>query len=428
MLLLCVVLAAGAMAMRDWPAFPREQFDVILVLAALTFLTEALAFELPLLGTVSLAFAVDLAALLFLGPLPAALVAAAGAVIPQDIRNRKPLVAMGYNIAQLVLSILVAGAVFLQLDGAVLSLLPGSNLAVLAVVPAAAAALAFHGMNTVLVTFYVSLAKGLTPIEVWRGQHFGAYLVNFVGLALLGSLMAQLMTVAGWMGIVLLLLPLAVARQTFQVYQDLSQAYSETIRSLVAAIEAKDPYTRGHSERVAGYSRLVGKAIALPAPTAQTLDFAALLHDIGKIGVPKETLVKEGELSCDEFVVIRRHPEVGKSVLEAVEFLEDIVPLVFAHHERPDGTGYPLGLRLEEIPLESRILAVADCFDAMTSDRAYRRPMNIEQARVELARVAGTQLDATLVDAFLGQIAEYPDVESLTRGMGVAVAHSAEDN
>ncbi len=415
------------MGMRDWPPCPRGHVGVIFILAALTFLTEALAFDLPLLGTVSLAFAVDLAALLYLGPLPAALIAAAGAVIPQDIRNHKPIVAMAFNVAQLVLSILFAGAVFLESSGQVLSLVPHGQSAVLAVLPAAAAALAFHSMNTILVTAYICVAKGLSPLQVWRDQHFGAYLVSFVGLALLGALMAQLMTVAGWLGIILLLLPLAVARQTFQVYQELSQAYSETVRSLVAAIEAKDPYTRGHSERVAGYSGLIGSAIALSPPEAKTLEFAALLHDLGKIGVRTETLVKQQALTQEEFAQIRRHPEVGKAVLDEVEFLEDVVPIVFAHHERPDGTGYPRGLLSDEIPVEARILAVADCFDAMTSNRAYRRPMTIDQAKAELGRVAGSQLDANLVEAFLAEIAGEHDIEALAKRMGAAIAQPLED-
>lgn len=416
------------MALRGWPAIPTGQAGVILLLASLAFLTEALAFELPLLGTVSLSFAIDLAALLYLGPLPAVFVAIAGAVTPQDIRDHKPIVAMTFNVVQFALSVLSAAAVFLALGGRVLafsgSVSGGSSL--LAIVPTIGAALVLHGVNIFLVTTYIALAKHMSPKEVWRGQHLGAYLVSFVGLALLAGLMAQLMALSGWMGIILLLLPLAVARQTFQVYQDLSRAYAETVRSLIAAIEAKDPYTRGHSERVAGYSNLIGRAISLSPPTARTLEFAALLHDLGKIGVQTETLVKQEHLSQDEFAQIRRHPEVGKSVLEAVEFLEDTVPLVFAHHERPDGRGYPLGLSGDEIPLEARILAVADCFDAMTSNRAYRRPMTIEQAKYELARVAGTQLDARLVDVFLSEIADEHDIDNLANRMGAVIAQPLE--
>lgn len=417
-LTLLVIVAALAMATRAWPPFPRSQTIVIAILAALTFLTEAIAFELPLLGTVSLAFAIDLAALLYLGPLPAALVAAAGAITPQDVRDRKPVYSMLFNVGQLVLSVLVAGTVFLALGGEPLSLSSLSSMSVLTIISAAGAALVMHGTNVLLVTVYVSIAKNLTTREVWRGQRLGAYLVSFVGLAFLAALMAQLMKASGWIGIVLLLLPLAVARQTFQAYQNLSQAYSDTVRSLVAAIEAKDPYTRGHSERVAAYSRLIGTKTQLTSQSLQALEYAALLHDLGKIGVDRATLVKDVDLTSAEFGKIREHPAVGKNVLEAVEFLEEVVPIVYGHHERPDGTGYPLGLSDAEIPTEAKILAVADSFDAMTSNRAYRRPMGIDEARIELESVRGTQLDSKLVAIFLDAICEFTSVEQLTEWIG----------
>lgn len=418
-LLILVAMAAFAMATKAWPVFPRNQAIVLVLLATLTFVSEAIAFELPLLGTVSLAFAIDLAALLFLGPLPAALVAAAGAITPQDIRDKKPLVSLVFNVAQLVLSVLVAAAVFLALGGRVLSLSALRGSSSLVVLPTVGAALAMHAMNILLVTTYISIAKQLTPREVWRGQRLGEYLVSFVGLAFLAALMAQLMSISGWIGIILLLLPLAVARQTFQAYQNLSQAYSETVKSLVAAIEAKDPYTRGHSERVAAYSRIIGLSAQLPSQSIQTLEYAALLHDVGKIGIDRATLVKDARLTSEEFDQIREHPSVGRAVLEPVEFLEGIVPIVYAHHERPDGSGYPLGLSGADIPQEAKMLAVADSFDAMTSNRAYRCALDIDAARAELERVRGSQLDAELVGLFLGSISEYQSMEDLAAHIGV---------
>lgn len=424
----CLLTAAAfaVVVLFEWPPVDWSHGYLLAVLAALVFLSENLAFELPVLGSVSLAFAFDYAALLYAGPLAGALVAIAGAVTVSEIKERKPLWLVLLNLVQLPLAVLVAGAVYLGLGGTPLGLPGHDQAAGVAVLPSIAAAAAFFALNVLIVSIGIALYRSLSLRDIWRLQHTANYLVSFIGLALLGALMARLIAAAGWMGIALLLLPLAVARQTFQVYQDLSRAYSETIRSLIAAIEAKDPYTRGHSERVAGYSNLIGKAVSLSPPAAKTLEFAALLHDLGKIGVRNETLVKKERLTHEEFAQIRQHPEVGKSVLEAVEFLEDIVPIVFSHHERPDGSGYPLGLRYDEIPLEARILAVADCFDAMTSNRAYRRPMTIEQARSELARVAGTQLDATLVEAFLAQIVEEQDIETLAKRMGAAIAQPLE--
>jgi HD-GYP domain-containing protein (c-di-GMP phosphodiesterase class II) len=409
----------AAVSLYNWPSTDWSRWHIVALLIALTFVAENLAFDLPVLGSVSLAFAFNYAALVYAGPVAAAIVVVAGTVTLREVVQKKPVWVVAFNFFQLLVSILVAGIVYLELGGVPLAS-ASADVQVFsrAVLPMTAAAACFFALNVLIVSVGIALYRSLALKAVWRLQHTANYLVSFVGLALLGALMAQLIAAAGWMGIALLLLPLAVARQTFQVYQD---------RSLVAAIEAKDPYTRGHSERVAGYSHLIGRAIALTPPAAKTLEFAALLHDLGKIGVRTETLVKEQRLTHEEFVQIRQHPEVGRTVLAEVEFLEDVVPIVFAHHERPDGTGYPLGLLKDEIPLEARILAVADCFDAMTSDRAYRRPMNIAQARAELASVAGTQLDANLVDAFLSQIVAEQDVETLAKRMGAAIAQPLEN-
>jgi hypothetical protein len=424
----CLLAAAAVCAALffDRSSADWSHWYILAALAALVFISENLAFELPLLGSVSLAFAFDYAALLYAGPQAAALVALAGAVTISEIRERKPFWLMLLNIVQLPLVVLLAGLVYLGLGGVPLGM-SGSEQVAVPVLPSLAAAAVFFSLNVLIVSIGIALYRSLSLREIWRLQHTANYLASFVGLALLGALMAKLIDAAGWMGIALLLLPLAVARQTFQVYQNLSRAYRETIRSLIAAIEAKDPYTRGHSERVAGYAQLIGEATSLPAQTAKTLEFAALLHDLGKIGVQSETLVKQERLTQQEYVEIREHPQVGKTVLEAVEFLEDIVPIVFAHHERPDGAGYPLGLRQDEIPLEARILAVADCFDAMTSNRAYRKPMTLEQARLELSRVAGTQLDAGLVEAFLTRIAGERDIKVLAERMGAASAQPLEE-
>jgi len=421
------VTAVVVAALVDWPPINWSEWYLLAILALLIFMSESLAFELPVLGSVSLAFALAYAALLYAGPIPGALVALAGAVSPSEVAERKPLWLVSLNVVQIPLVVLAAGAVYIYTGGVPLSVAANGQFSGVAVMPSVAAAGTLFLLNVLIVSVGIALCRSLTLKDVWRLQHTANYFVSFVGLALLGALMSQLIAVAGWIGIVLLLLPLVVARQTFQVYQGLSQAYSETIRSLIAAIEAKDPYTRGHSERVAGYTNLISQAISLAQPEAKMLEFAALLHDLGKIGVHKETLVKRGKLTREEFVQIRQHPEVGKTVLEAVEFLADIVPVVYSHHERPDGSGYPLGLQADEIPRGARILAVADCFDAMTSNRAYRQSLTIQEARLELLRVAGTQLDAGIVDAFLKQIAEERDIDTLAERMGAAIAQPIED-
>lgn len=181
-------------------------------------------------------------------------------------------------------------------------------------------------------------------------------------------------------------------------------AYLGAIRALAAALDARDPYTAGHSERVSVLSLLIGREMKLSAAELDVLRLGALLHDIGKIGLPDEVLRKPGALTTEEFEQIKRHPVLGARILRQVPFFAPHLPIVELHHERPDGSGYPFGLKGEEIPLAARIVHVADAFDAMTSARAYRPARGRAIAVVELQQYAGTQFDAAAVDALLAAL------------------------
>lgn len=175
----------------------------------------------------------------------------------------------------------------------------------------------------------------------------------------------------------------------------------ETIYAFAEAIGARDPYTMGHCEKVAEYARLIAEAMGLGEKEVTLAYICGIVHDVGKIGVPESILNKPGSLTKEEFSYITLHPEKGASILSHISWLEDVVPVVLAHHERYDGGGYPMGLKGEEIPLLSRILAVADAFDAMTSDRSYRKALPLSVAMEELRRHAGTQFDPRVVEVFL---------------------------
>jgi putative nucleotidyltransferase with HDIG domain len=177
-------------------------------------------------------------------------------------------------------------------------------------------------------------------------------------------------------------------------------AYLGAIRALAAALDARDPYTAGHSERVSAYSVMIGRHMGLGDAEVDVLRLGALLHDIGKIGLTDEILRKPGALTADEFEQIKRHPALGARILRQVPFLAPHLPIVELHHERPDGKGYPFGLRAEDIPIAARIVHVADAFDAMTSARAYRPSRPAVAAIAELRRYSGTQFDPASVDAF----------------------------
>jgi HD-GYP domain-containing protein (c-di-GMP phosphodiesterase class II) len=173
------------------------------------------------------------------------------------------------------------------------------------------------------------------------------------------------------------------------------------VRSLVSAVDSRDPYTCGHSERVALYARRLGQEIGLDEDASEKIYLTGLLHDLGKIGISDSVLKKNGPLTEQEFAEIQRHPDLGWAILRELEQFDYVLPGVLHHHERYDGKGYPDKLHGEETPLEGRLLAVVDAFDAMTSDRPYRTGMPMEKAIQILADGAGTQWDAYLVDAFL---------------------------
>jgi HD-GYP domain-containing protein (c-di-GMP phosphodiesterase class II) len=180
----------------------------------------------------------------------------------------------------------------------------------------------------------------------------------------------------------------------------LEEAYRATLKALIKALEARDAETHGHSERVVSFSLRLGRELRLDTEQMRSLEFGSLLHDIGKIGVPDAILRKPSPLTEDEWREMRRHPSHGQQILRGIEFLEGAARVVAQHHERFDGTGYPLGLRGEEIDLNARIFAVADAFDAITSDRVYRKGRAYEAALAELVEWAGRQFDPRVVEAF----------------------------
>jgi putative nucleotidyltransferase with HDIG domain len=175
--------------------------------------------------------------------------------------------------------------------------------------------------------------------------------------------------------------------------------YLGAVRALTASLDARDPYTAGHSERVSTLSVAIGEQMGLDADTIEVLRLGALLHDVGKIGVPDEVLRKRGRLTPAEFDVVKTHPTAGARILRSIPFLARHIPIVELHHERPDGHGYPYGLKGDAIPLGARIVHVADAFDAMTSGRAYRSARLPFEAVAELRRCIGTNFDDESVEA-----------------------------
>lgn len=183
--------------------------------------------------------------------------------------------------------------------------------------------------------------------------------------------------------------------------EKLIQSQKATAITLAKAIEKRDRYTAGHTDRVTEYAILTAKQLDWPEERLAVLELAGHLHDVGKIGVPDAVLNKPGKLTVEEFEMMKAHPEIGEQILRGIDFLEALVPCVLYHHERYDGKGYPKGLSGEAIPIEGRLLAVSDTFDAMTSSRPYRKQLDPEQAIQEIKRCSGTQFDPNIVGIFL---------------------------
>lgn len=185
------------------------------------------------------------------------------------------------------------------------------------------------------------------------------------------------------------------------ILKDLRELFYKTIKLIAAALDAKDPYTHGHSMRVTMYSMILAKKLNLDDTMLEEIETAGLLHDIGKIGIPQSILCKPGKLTNEEFEVMKSHPEQGEKMLKDIKKLTLISNWLRTHHEKWDGTGYPNGLKGEEIPLSGRIIALADTYDAMTSDRPYRKALSHETAIDEIKRCAGTQFDPVLAQLFV---------------------------
>jgi HD-GYP domain-containing protein (c-di-GMP phosphodiesterase class II) len=180
-----------------------------------------------------------------------------------------------------------------------------------------------------------------------------------------------------------------------------NQLFINSIRMLAAAIDAKDPYTRGHSERVARYSIAIGKNLTLPDKEIRNLRISALLHDVGKIGIDDRILRKPGALNDDEFEVMKQHPAKGAAIMSGVAQLIDIIPGMKYHHEKWSGGGYPDGLQGEQIPMQARIVSIADTFDAMTTNRPYQKAMELVYVVEKIRSFGGTRFDPRVVDAFV---------------------------
>jgi putative nucleotidyltransferase with HDIG domain len=353
-----------------------------------------------------------LAGAFLLPPPAAALVALPGALL-SHVERRPVLLRRVWRAARLAVAVAAASRVHGALGGR--DAVAGADFPYV-LAPAGAAVLAFCLVLTALDGGIVALGAGAPPTPLgpwgrvpvrraWRGL-LPRSLAPVAVHGLAGLMMAVLWrSPYGPLAALLVLLPMCVSWWASAQYHRERAAHQATIRALVQAVDIKDGYTRGHSERVGQASVMIARELGMDDERVEVLRFAGILHDVGKLGVPTRILRKDGPLTPEERRVIELHPEYGHEIVRGISFLGEARSAILHHHERLDGSGYPYGLAGGEIPEPARVVAVADAFDAMTSTRSYRRARPVDAALAELERCAGAQFDPRMVTALVRAVA-----------------------
>jgi putative nucleotidyltransferase with HDIG domain len=393
------VITASAIALFVYlipslPSLSNIWLILIFFLAISTF-AEFIPVDLPTGGGISIGFPIDFVLILVYGPALTMLITALGALIAEIIGGKKSWYKVIFNTAEYALSAGVAGLVY-QYTGGII----GFQNFFKFVFPAILCALTYCLVNSILVTIVISFAQDSKISTVWR-VNIKEMIPSYLAEAPMGFLMAIVYVDVGIIGILLFFLPLLLARRSFELYTKMRKVYLDTIRALAAAIDAKDPYTKGHSERVAQLSVALAQDLHLSDRDIENIEYTALLHDIGKIGIDDRILGKNDSLTSEEYKKIKEHTIMGAKIIEPVDFLKNSYQAIYHHHERYNGNGYPDGLKSENIPILARIIAVADAYDAMGSDRPYRKKLSKEKILKEFTEQSGKQFDPQIVNALM---------------------------
>ncbi len=378
----------------DWANFHWLSF---LIFFLLTAISDSFPVEMPRGGKVSVGFASLFASILLFDPLVVVAIAVLGDLF--SYRRGRTMPKYIFNASQLALALGAAAFFYRQLNPA------GLGISTTFFVSCLVALFTCFFLNITFVTLILAFIQNENPYSLWLTNAKWTT-PNYLSMAPLGMLITLIYIHIGFWGLVMFLIPLALARHSFQSYIDMRQAFLDTIKSLSIAIDAKDSYTRGHSQRVADYAGALARELKWPGDKVELLMHVAAIHDVGKIAVPDNILQKKGELTAAELAVMEAHTTIGCKIIQNIKLLEEGALIVNHHHERWDGAGYPSGLKGKEIPEGARILAIADAFDAMVSNRPYRRGMRPFAALQEIKNNAGTQFDPRMAKLFCRVAAE----------------------
>jgi len=390
----------------EWSA---HVIAVAVLLFIMIILAEVLDITIPhpvITFTVSVTAALALASGLYLGPSLGSIVVMTAILVDGVFARRSPLKTL-VNVAGYGLSTIAAGSLYLTFADPSQSPL-GTSINLLAL---ALASIVFTAINTWTLALIVAPVVGSSPLALWRAN-FNGTLVELIALPALGGLVPVL-AAQHPLAVLVLTVPLLGPHLAFRGFNRAQEQTRVTMESLADALERRDSYVHNHSLRVTDYvSGILAEMPQVPFETAQAIHAAARVHDLGKVGIPDTPLTKPSALTADERAKMELHPSIGADIIGRLSVYRRCVDMVRHHHERWDGNGYPSRLAGEQIPLGARIITVADTFDAMTSDRPYRRALDTATALAEIERHSGTQFDPQVVVAFERAMAARLDLVS----------------
>lgn len=377
------------------------RFDNISILGAvlfgiLIFLADNFSVPLPKTGFVSVNFGISLAALIIFGPATAIIVTFISSISIRDILKKEPYYKHFFNCGQYLISICISSWVFeIFFDRNADNVFIAKNIGLIFM-----AALIFFILNTFLTASVISLSKKIKIINVWIFNF--AWLLPFhIFLVVMSVAISFLYKLYGPFTLMLTMMPLIIAQYTYMLRTNERKALLNSIMHIVKIVEAKDIYTAGHSVRVAEYSEKIARKARLNEYDIEMLKNLANLHDIGKIQVDLSVLNKTDILTSEDWNEIKKHPIVGYEIVKEITFLKDNANAVLYHHEREDGLGYPFGIDGKQIPYFAKIISIADSYDAMTTDRPYRKALTPAEAILEIKKNRNRQFDGNLCDKMI---------------------------
>lgn len=403
-----IVIFLGA-AFLAYTINQANDIDIVglIIFTLLSVIAESLVIITPGQRALSVGFAIALSAIMIFGVPEAMWITSLGIMLrvakPEGKRVHifnYPFYKTLFNGANITLSSGLSGFCYIYLGG-----VPGTINLDSTVYAIIASIIVYILTNAVIMSILMNLITGEGFLNNFL-KNIVWVVKDYFSVAPLGILMAVAYINYGIVGVLLFFGPLLFARYSFKLYVDMRKIYIDTVKSLSQAVEAKDPYTNGHSMRVGRYSCKMAERLGLSEKRIENLRIAAELHDIGKIGIEEGILNKPGRLTDDEYDKIKQHPEIGVKIIKDITFLKEASKIILNHHERYDGSGYPQGRRNGEIMLESQILSLADVFDALTSERPYRSAMTVEEALQIIENGKGSQFEYKLAEAFVKMVKE----------------------